>query len=173
MLREVGHAGLELSCWTPGERAHLRRLSTGSGSVASLAKFRDRIRTEWRVPGLERADEYRYVPVVAVEPLGTEIEMYDIEVFDESHSFVADGFITHNSSADITKLAMVLLDAALADLDACMINSVHDELVVECDAEVAEEARARVERAMTAAGREYIKSIPIVVDATVGEAWMK
>ncbi len=77
------------------------------------------------------------------------------------------------SSADITKLAMVMLDADLTDIDACMVNTVHDELVVECDAELADEVRVRVERAMTVAGREYIKSIPVVVDATIADAWMK
>ena len=76
-------------------------------------------------------------------------------------------------SADITKIAMVLLDEALVDIDACLVNTIHDELVVECDAAVADEARARVERAMTAAGREYIKSIPVVVETLISEAWMK
>jgi DNA polymerase-1 len=113
------------------------------------------------------------VSVVAVEPLGIEIEMYDIEVFDESHSFVADGFVTHNSSADITKRAMILLDDALAGMDAKLVNTVHDELVVECAAEACEDVRAIVDRAMTAGGREYIKSIPVVVDSTISDAWLK
>jgi DNA polymerase I len=77
------------------------------------------------------------------------------------------------TSADITKLAMIMLDDALADVDACIVNTVHDELVVESDAEVSEDVCSRVEHAMEAAGREYIKSIPVVVDASVAAAGMK
>ena len=77
------------------------------------------------------------------------------------------------SSADITKLAMIMLDEALVDVDACLVNTIHDELVVECDAAVADDAKVRVERAMTTAGREYIKSIPVVVEASAADAWMK
>jgi DNA polymerase-1 len=77
------------------------------------------------------------------------------------------------TSADITKLAMIRLDEELSALDACLVNTVHDELVVECDASVAAEAKTRVERAMVGAGREYIKSIPVVVEALVADAWMK
>jgi DNA polymerase-1 len=99
--------------------------------------------------------------------------MFDIEVFADSHRFVADGFVTHNSSADIIKRAMTLLDEDLLGTDARIVNSVHDEIVVECEESVAEEVCERVEACMEAAGREYIKSIPVVVDATVAEAWIK
>jgi DNA polymerase-1 len=77
------------------------------------------------------------------------------------------------TSADVTKIAMIALDEALAGIDACLVNTVHDELVVEADAGVADEARARLVRAMEAAGREYIKSVPVVVDASIADAWMK
>jgi DNA polymerase-1 len=68
---------------------------------------------------------------------------------------------------------MITLDAALADVDACIVNTVHDELVVEAAADISEDICSRVEHAMEAAGREYIKSIPVVVDASVADAWMK
>ena len=77
------------------------------------------------------------------------------------------------SSADIIKRAMTLLDEALVEIDARLVNSVHDELVVECAADVADEARERVEHCMEAAGREYIKSIPVVVESVVAESWIK
>jgi DNA polymerase-1 len=77
------------------------------------------------------------------------------------------------SSADIIKRAMTLLDEALVEIDARLVNSVHDELVVECAADVADEARERVEHCMEAAGRDYIKSIPVVVESVVAESWIK
>ena len=100
--------------------------------------------------------------------------------FDESDRSQAGGIARlgknvpiQGTSADITKLAMILLDEALEEIDASIVNTIHDELVVECAAEVADEAKARVERAMTVAGREYIKSIPVVVDASVADSWTK
>jgi len=100
--------------------------------------------------------------------------------FDESDRSQAGGIgrlgknvPIQGTSADITKRAMAQLDASLADIDAVMVNTIHDELVVECGADVADEARDRVERAMTQAGREYIKSIPVVVDTTVADSWVK
>lgn len=77
------------------------------------------------------------------------------------------------TSADITKLAMIGLDAALAGTDARLVNTIHDELVVECAADVAGATRDTVERAMASAGHEYIKSIPVVVETSVSEAWNK
>jgi DNA polymerase I-like protein with 3'-5' exonuclease and polymerase domains len=77
------------------------------------------------------------------------------------------------TSADIAKRAMALLDESLVGLDARLVNSIHDELVVECAADVAEEARARLEHAMVAGGREYIKSVPVVVDSVIAESWIK
>jgi DNA polymerase-1 len=77
------------------------------------------------------------------------------------------------SSADITKRAMILLDEALVGMDAKLVNTVHDELVVECSADACEDVRAIVERAMAAGGREYIKSIPVVVETTISDAWLK
>jgi DNA polymerase-1 len=77
------------------------------------------------------------------------------------------------SSADITKRSMTVLDESLDGLDARMVNTIHDELVVECEASIAEDVRERVETAMVSAGREYIKSIPVVVETAVGPAWTK
>lgn len=77
------------------------------------------------------------------------------------------------TSADITKRAMMLLDESLVGYNASIINTVHDELVVECDEDITDEIKERTERAMIAAGREFIKSIPVVVEAAAGQAWMK
>lgn len=77
------------------------------------------------------------------------------------------------TSADITKLAMIELDTALRGTDAQLVNTIHDELVVECDASIADETRDAVERTMTWAGQQFIKSIPVVVETSVSEAWTK
>ncbi|HWW74901.1 MAG TPA: DNA polymerase, partial [Pyrinomonadaceae bacterium] len=56
------------------------------------------------------------------------------------------------SSADIIKRALRLLHDRLKGTDAVVVNVVHDEVVVECPAEEAEEFARVVEQAMCAAG---------------------
>jgi DNA polymerase I-like protein with 3'-5' exonuclease and polymerase domains len=173
MLREVGQAGLGTSLFGLSERAHLRRMASGGGSIQALVKYRDRLTTKWQSPGLERAELYRYVPVVSVIPLDTEIEMYDLEVFADSHSFVADGFITHNSASDIFKRAMTLLDRALLSRDAQIVNSIHDEIVVECEESIAEEVKQIVIQKMIEGAKEFLPRVPVGVEAVISDAWLK
>jgi DNA polymerase I-like protein with 3'-5' exonuclease and polymerase domains len=77
------------------------------------------------------------------------------------------------SCADILKRALARLYQALKGMDASIVNCVHDEIVVEVADADAEECAVVVEREMTAAAREFIRSIPVTVDVTVSDAWMK
>jgi DNA polymerase I-like protein with 3'-5' exonuclease and polymerase domains len=77
------------------------------------------------------------------------------------------------SSADITKRAMALLYDALKPFDAQIVNCIHDEIVVEVLEEEAEGCRLIIEREMTAAAREFIRSVPVTVDSTIAGAWLK
>ena len=77
------------------------------------------------------------------------------------------------SASDIFKRAMTLVHAALLPHDAFIVNSIHDEIVVECAAAIAEETKALVVEAMTAAGREFLQRVPVVVEAMIGNAWLK
>lgn len=77
------------------------------------------------------------------------------------------------SSADIIKHALALLYDALKPQNARVVNCVHDEIVVEVGDANAQECAAVVEREMSAAAREFIRSVPVSVDISVGDAWMK
>ncbi len=77
------------------------------------------------------------------------------------------------SASDIFKRAMTLVNAALLPYDAFIVNSIHDEIVVECAAAIAEETKALVVEAMTAAGREFLARVPVIVEAIVSDAWLK
>jgi len=79
------------------------------------------------------------------------------------------------TSADITKLAMARAARAFRreGLDAFLVNSIHDELVVEA-AEGDAEAAARVlEREMVRAGEAFLSSVPTVVDVSISDHWAK
>lgn len=77
------------------------------------------------------------------------------------------------SSSDIFKRAMTLLDEALLGHDAQVVNSIHDELVVECDAAIAEEIKPIVARSMIAGAQEFLPRVPVNVDAVIADAWLK
>ncbi len=77
------------------------------------------------------------------------------------------------SSADILKRALRLLHDKLRDTTACVVNMVHDEIVVEADAIEAEEIGKVVEDAMCKAGEEYVKKVPVKVETEIADAWVK
>jgi DNA polymerase I-like protein with 3'-5' exonuclease and polymerase domains len=77
------------------------------------------------------------------------------------------------ANADMTKLALINLRAALRGWDARTVNTVHDEIVVEAREDQAEEVKQIVEREMVAAGEAILHEVPIVADAAVADYWSK
>ncbi|MEP7274110.1 MAG: DNA polymerase [Acidobacteriota bacterium] len=77
------------------------------------------------------------------------------------------------TGSDIFKRAMTLVDEALRDLDARVVNSIHDEIVVECAVEIAESTAGLVSEAMVQAGKEFLPRVPVVVDTVISAAWLK
>ena len=86
---------------------------------------------------------------------------------------VAKNTPIQGTASDLFKRAMSLLDAALLELDAQIINSIHDELVIECAAPLADEVKQIVTQTMIAAGREYLPRVPVEVEAVMADAWVK
>ena len=77
------------------------------------------------------------------------------------------------SSADILKRALRLLHDQLRDTSACIVNIVHDEIVVEADMNETETIAKKVEDAMCKAGEEYVKKVPVKVETEVADEWVK
>ncbi|MBC7798019.1 MAG: hypothetical protein H7Z37_14190 [Pyrinomonadaceae bacterium] len=77
------------------------------------------------------------------------------------------------SSADIFKRAMRLLHDDLRETSACIVNIIHDEIVVEVDAIEAESLMQIIERSMVAAGEQYVKKVPIKVESHIADEWVK
>ena len=77
------------------------------------------------------------------------------------------------SSADIAKLALVYTREELADLDARLINSIHDEFVVECAEEIADDVAGKVKDAMNKAGAVLLKKVPTEVEVGISREWRK
>jgi DNA polymerase I len=77
------------------------------------------------------------------------------------------------TSADILKRALRLLRDELSNTNAQIVNIIHDEIVVEADADEAEAIAAKVERVMCAAGQEYLKTVPVKVETEIADEWVK
>jgi len=77
------------------------------------------------------------------------------------------------TSADILKRALRLLQDELRDTNAQIVNIIHDEIVVEADADEAADVAEKVERAMRVAGEEYVKTVPVKVETEIGDEWVK
>src|SRR2546425_10634052 len=77
------------------------------------------------------------------------------------------------TSADILKRALRLLKDDLQGTSAIIVNIIHDEIVVEVDESEAAEIALKVERAMCAAGEEYLQTVPVKVESQIACEWAK
>jgi DNA polymerase-1 len=77
------------------------------------------------------------------------------------------------ASADIAKLALAYIHEELEGLDARLINSIHDEFVVECGEEVAQEVSERTRAGMARAGEEILEKVPVEVEVAISPEWRK
>jgi DNA polymerase I-like protein with 3'-5' exonuclease and polymerase domains len=77
------------------------------------------------------------------------------------------------TSADILKRALRLLHEELRGTTGKLVNIVHDEIIIECDSAESETLRSKLENAMISAAEDYIKKVPIKVDAHISAEWAK
>ncbi|MCP9493445.1 MAG: DNA polymerase [Pyrinomonadaceae bacterium MAG19_C2-C3] len=77
------------------------------------------------------------------------------------------------AAADIFKRALRLLHDRINGTSTRIVNIVHDEIVVEVDADESDATMEIVKRAMREAGAEFVKQVPVEVEACVADEWVK
>lgn len=77
------------------------------------------------------------------------------------------------TSADILKRALRLLKDELRETNAKVVNIIHDEVVVEADADEAQDVAEKLERTLRVAGEEYLKTVPVKVETEIADEWVK
>lgn len=77
------------------------------------------------------------------------------------------------TSADILKRSLRLLHDQIRDTSARLVNIVHDEVIVECSSDEAEQTASILENAMCSAGQEFVTKVPVKVDVHIAEEWAK
>ena len=78
-----------------------------------------------------------------------------------------------STCGDILKKAIFYIQEHIWNLDAWIINLVHDEIVIEFRKDDEKIMRAIVEKSMVKAGKDFLKSVPVEVDITVDTVWRK
>jgi DNA polymerase-1 len=87
-------------------------------------------------------------------------------------SRIAKNMPIQGTSADMTKLAMVRVHERLVDEHlGGLVNTVHDELVVECRAEDGARVAEAVQHEMAEAHRTLLRTVPPLVEVHVGPHW--
>lgn len=106
-------------------------------------------------------------------PLGRK-RFFDLSTDDRGEIFgiqrAGANHVIQGTSADITKLAMVLIHDML---DGCgtIVLQVYDEIVVEVEEQYATWAKEVVEIAMLNAAEAILSTVPVAVDAVVSRSW--
>jgi DNA polymerase I len=77
------------------------------------------------------------------------------------------------ANADMTKYALIFIHEKLKGYDARLVNTVHDEIVVEAREDQAEEVLKIVEAQMIRAAKLMVTAVPIVADAILANTWSK
>lgn len=77
------------------------------------------------------------------------------------------------TSADILKRALRLLHDDIRSTSARLVNIVHDEIIVECDADAAQQTAETLESAMLRSGEQFVSSVPVKVDVQIANEWTK
>lgn len=99
------------------------------------------------------------------------IDMYDVCNTEKGY-FIANGIVTHNSAADMSKLALIKIrnDEELIKRQVKIIIPVHDEILIETPLRYAKYVKTRFANDMETAAKPRL-TIPVKCDVVSSERW--
>jgi DNA polymerase I len=112
-------------------------------------------------------DEQRYIDVNTVRTLSGRRRLFP----DKAWFQALLNTPIQGGAADINKRALGLLPQALKGTGARIIGSIHDEVLIEVPDKYVKDVTKIVESTMIKAGEDFIKSVPIQVDVSIGDTW--
>jgi len=88
------------------------------------------------------------------------------------HRFTeAVNFPVQATGSDLLKMAVVFFGKLKKDLDAQIVNLVHDEIIVECSEESSQKAKEILSQSMMKAGKILLKKVPVEFEVEIVETW--
>ena len=82
-------------------------------------------------------------------------------------------FPIQGTASDGFKLALIALDERLQGLDAKIVHLLHDEIIVEAKAQMAETVAEIMKESMEEAFKPIFQEVPFVVELRVAEVWQR
>jgi intein/homing endonuclease len=114
------------------------------------------------------------IKLKSIEKTDEFIQMYDLEVFSEEHTFVVDWAYVHNSgAADCIKKAFLMMYEKLAKLGGHPCPPVHDEACAYVPIEHGNEALKILEECMIEGSQYWMKKVPMRAEGILGYTWRK
>ncbi|WP_457644212.1 bifunctional 3'-5' exonuclease/DNA polymerase [Persephonella sp.] len=83
----------------------------------------------------------------------------------------AVNFPVQGTGSDLLKMAVVFFGKLKGDMEAGIVNLVHDEIIVECDEDIAEKAKDVLSESMRRAGNILLKRVPVEFEVEIVESW--
>jgi DNA polymerase I-like protein with 3'-5' exonuclease and polymerase domains len=75
------------------------------------------------------------------------------------------------TGGDITKRALAKCRSVFIGHDVNLILQVHDEICLEVREDLAEWAATTLEKCMVEAGKEFVKTVPVMVEVSIADSW--
>ena len=94
-----------------------------------------------------------------------------LKVTEETSEGSLYNFPVQGTAADGFKLALIYLDEKLKDSDAQIVHILHDEIIVEAKADIADGVTKIVKTCMEGAFEKLIPNVPFKVVPEVRDSW--
>jgi len=155
------------------EKAHLRRFKVGKCSFSSWRKFYNLLPECSEKKLLSKYLNFDFCTKKSLTYIGQR-DTYDL-MCNDVHYFTANGIICHNSNADTIKAGMVKIVDRLeeSNLDAKILLTVHDEVVIEVINGQEEAAADIVAQSIIDGFGDYFTKIKMETQPLFGPSWLK
>jgi DNA polymerase-1 len=144
---------------------------SGMGHTISLDEVRSFTVSYYRMfEGIFKWREAAVAPARAEKRVRTKIGRI-IQIQDDVRDSSLFNLPVQANGADGFKLALIGIAEKLNTLDACIVHTQHDEIIVEARDDIADQVKAMVADSMEKALEWIIPEVTFVVDIRVAEAW--
>lgn len=82
-------------------------------------------------------------------------------------------FPMQSGNASITKKALAQIRHHIKGKDAKLILTIHDEILIECHKDIADEIYSIIKKDMIEAAQHFMKNVPVEVEGHVSDKWEK
>jgi DNA polymerase-1 len=100
-----------------------------------------------------------------------QVEAKDINKIGSHMKRAGRNHVIQGTSASMTKTAIVYIYNAIKPYKAKLVNTVHDEIVVESAAVDAGKIEEIIQDCMRKAGERFLKKVPVLIETKVSDSW--